>query len=248
VATVTTLTARDLSDVLGVLAEAAAADGETPFEQSLIHRLMKVIPADYGGYYEHTSQGRPRFQIESTRVWGEQAVRQWEEAVASVMPHWPLHDEKLYGFETAVRFSDFVNGRQKKRNPWYAEVMRPKSHEYECKLLLPKASGGVRGFFFVREHGRTDFDERDRVVLTVLRSHLAAIRDRWERRRRPAGLTAREAEVLDLLREGLTNREIARRLVISTGTVRTHVEHILGKLDVHNRAAAIARASQLAHT
>ncbi len=47
---------------------------------------------------------------------------------------------------------------------------------------------------------------------------------------------------MDLAREGLTNKEIARRLVISTGTVRTHFEHIFAKLAVHTRTAAINRA------
>jgi DNA-binding NarL/FixJ family response regulator len=55
------------------------------------------------------------------------------------------------------------------------------------------------------------------------------------------GLTQREVEVLSLVREGLTNAEIARRLVVSTTTVRTHLENIFEKLDVHTRTAA-ARA------
>jgi DNA-binding NarL/FixJ family response regulator len=57
-----------------------------------------------------------------------------------------------------------------------------------------------------------------------------------------AGLTLRERELVVLLREGLTNQEIAERLVISTGTVRTHLENIFDKLGVHTRTAAVARA------
>jgi DNA-binding NarL/FixJ family response regulator len=55
-------------------------------------------------------------------------------------------------------------------------------------------------------------------------------------------LTAREREVLTLLADGLSQREIAERLVISANTVGTHLEHILGKLDVHSRAQAVAVA------
>ncbi|MEU5582686.1 MULTISPECIES: LuxR C-terminal-related transcriptional regulator [Streptomyces] len=55
-------------------------------------------------------------------------------------------------------------------------------------------------------------------------------------------LTAREREVLDLLARGHGNREIARRLVLSEKTVRNHVTHIFAKLQVHDRAMAVARA------
>jgi DNA-binding CsgD family transcriptional regulator len=54
------------------------------------------------------------------------------------------------------------------------------------------------------------------------------------------GLTPREAEVLTLLAQGLTNRQIARALFISEKTAGVHVSHIYAKLDVHSRAAATA--------
>jgi len=56
--------------------------------------------------------------------------------------------------------------------------------------------------------------------------------------RSPAGLTRREREVLRLLTEGLTNKEIAERLVVSLPTVSTHVASIFNKLGVTSRAAA----------
>ncbi|MDZ5619750.1 LuxR C-terminal-related transcriptional regulator [Nocardioides sp. HM23] len=52
----------------------------------------------------------------------------------------------------------------------------------------------------------------------------------------PGGLTRREREVAELLAEGLSNKEIAARLVISQRTVETHVEHVLGKLGISSRA------------
>jgi DNA-binding NarL/FixJ family response regulator len=53
-------------------------------------------------------------------------------------------------------------------------------------------------------------------------------------------LTLREHEVLALLAEGLTNREIAERLVVSEGTAKTHVARILLKLGARNRTEAAA--------
>jgi DNA-binding NarL/FixJ family response regulator len=57
-------------------------------------------------------------------------------------------------------------------------------------------------------------------------------------------LSDREREVLALLAEGLRNREIAERLVISEATVKTHVRHVLEKLRFRNRAEAAAFAAR----
>ncbi|MGW0040819.1 response regulator [Rhodococcus sp. NPDC003348] len=64
-----------------------------------------------------------------------------------------------------------------------------------------------------------------------------------DRMRRPdQALTAREAELLALLAEGLTNKELGRRLFISEATVKTHLAHIYAKLGVDSRAAAVSIA------
>lgn len=57
-----------------------------------------------------------------------------------------------------------------------------------------------------------------------------------------AALTDREREVLDLLAQGLTNKEIAERLVITTNTVKRHLKAVFEKLAVHTRSAAAAKA------
>lgn len=64
-------------------------------------------------------------------------------------------------------------------------------------------------------------------------------------RRHAAGLTPRQAEVLDLLAEGLTNVEIADRLFVSHRTVENHVAAVLMKLDAANRSAAVETAREL---
>jgi RNA polymerase sigma factor (sigma-70 family) len=55
-------------------------------------------------------------------------------------------------------------------------------------------------------------------------------------------LTEREREVFDLLARGMTNKEIAEALVITTNTVKRHLKAIFEKLKVHTRSAAAAKA------
>lgn len=59
-----------------------------------------------------------------------------------------------------------------------------------------------------------------------------------------ADLSPREVEILAAVARGLSNREIARALVISEATVKTHLVHVFTKLDVESRTAAVARARE----
>jgi DNA-binding CsgD family transcriptional regulator len=80
---------------------------------------------------------------------------------------------------------------------------------------------------------------RERGIRDVRRGPRAATRDN------PAGMTARELEVLALVAEGLRNAEIAERLFVSEKTVGHHVSAILRKLDVRTRSQAGAEAARL---
>ena len=59
---------------------------------------------------------------------------------------------------------------------------------------------------------------------------------------RPSALTAREQQVLQLVAQGRTNREIADKLVVSENTVKNHLRNILAKLHLENRVQAAAYA------
>jgi len=69
-------------------------------------------------------------------------------------------------------------------------------------------------------------------------------REQDEASKRLSRLTRREREVLGLLAEGISNEGIAQALVISPETARTHIQNVLGKLDVHSRLEAAAFARQ----
>jgi ATP/maltotriose-dependent transcriptional regulator MalT len=58
-------------------------------------------------------------------------------------------------------------------------------------------------------------------------------------------LSQRETEVLRLIADGATNKEIANELILTVNTVKRHISNIFGKLHVSNRAQAIARSRDL---
>jgi two-component system, NarL family, nitrate/nitrite response regulator NarL len=84
--------------------------------------------------------------------------------------------------------------------------------------------------------GETAFSHR--VAATLLRQVGASSVERIDRR--GAGLTSREREILSLIDEGLSNKEIASRLYIEVSTVKNHVHNILEKLGARRRAEAAA--------
>jgi DNA-binding NarL/FixJ family response regulator len=70
-----------------------------------------------------------------------------------------------------------------------------------------------------------------------------AFRIAERRRQAPAELTPRQLELLQYVAQGYTNTQIARRMGLSEGTVRTHLNHIYERLGVTGRTAAVTRMS-----
>jgi DNA-binding CsgD family transcriptional regulator len=149
---------------------------------------------------------------------------------------------------SVVKTSDFYSMRQWHSTGMYIDCIRPQGIERHLMLALPELpepaaeAGRYLRLVFHRGPG-PDFSERDRALLVLLRPHLYQACLDAERRRHPVPrLTPRQNDLVRLLAAGHTNTQIARRLGISEGTVRTHLERIYERLGVSSRTAAVIRA------
>jgi DNA-binding NarL/FixJ family response regulator len=117
--------------------------------------------------------------------------------------------------------------------------------------VLSALRAGARGYL-TKDAGA---EEISRAIETVARGGaaldsavqrhvVAALADGTDAAALPDGLTPREAEVLGLIAGGLSNGEIAARLVVSRATVKTHVNRVFAKAGVRDRAQAVAYADR----
>ena len=119
--------------------------------------------------------------------------------------------------------------------------------------LLEAISAGAAGYL-LKDVSRFELLQTIRIIveggsflnqelMTKSLQQLAARREPLQREHAPfERLTPREEEVLKVLAQGLSNKEIAAQLVVSVATVKTHVEHIIQKLHVSDRTQAAVKA------
>ncbi len=145
---------------------------------------------------------------------------------------------------SVTKCSDFYSARQWNNTGMFVDAaVGGYRFDYEMMVCLPEGPAPTRlmRLLFFREDG-SDFSERDRAVLTLLRPHLItayeAAKCAWEG---PSRLTARQWEILRYVAAGHSNYQIARRLHVAEGTVRKHLENTFARLGVSSRVAALAR-------
>jgi DNA-binding CsgD family transcriptional regulator len=157
------------------------------------------------------------------------------------------HPVRAGDLRAVVKTSDFYSARQWHSTGMYIDCIRPQGLEHHLGVTLrelPEMAGPGRYVrLFLHRGPGPDFSERDRALLVLLRPHLHQACLDAERCRHPVPrLTPRQNDLLHLVAAGHTNTQIARRLGISEGTVRTHLENIYERLGVSSRTAAVARA------
>lgn len=192
--------------------------------EAVLHRLAELIPCANAVHFEHAGV----VAVAGDLVFTAAVV----EAAELFALQRPTAAERLTTSDGAVRLSDRVTRSELERLDFYQEAMRPVGVEDELMILFP-SEDGIAGFSFLRERPFTD---RERTMLELLAPHLA------HARRGDPRLTQREWEILSWVARGKTNKEIATSLLVKPSTVRKHLENVYGKLGVHTRTAAVARA------
>jgi LuxR family transcriptional regulator, maltose regulon positive regulatory protein len=131
------------------------------------------------------------------------------------------------------------------RREWYryhslfAEVLRLSLSEEEHKRLHQAAAA------WCEANGLDEMAEHHARLGGVLPGSLGTVELRRKNQPLIEPLSEREFEVLDLIAAGQSNAAIAGELFIAVGTVKRHINHIYGKLGVHSRTQALAKAKEL---
>jgi DNA-binding CsgD family transcriptional regulator len=236
-----TLTETDLDSLLAVTRRYDDDGGEAlPWE--LLHDLRGLIRCDQLAASGQDSSTMSTFADQSLEVDQPSADELIELEAVFAMHFWGStcsYPDRTGDIESVLRGSDLMPDHEYHQTGMYADYDRHFGAEHELMVCLDAGRPGrTLRLLFIRGAG-SDFDDRDVAVLTLLRPHLQAAYLAAERRRRGVtALTSRQQQLLPYLAAGLSNRQIARRLGVSEGTVRKHLENMFARLDVHSRTAA----------
>lgn len=246
----------DLEAILGFLVDVNDIQSDEPWPVEVLARLSRLVPCDSLSYQELDLRSR-RFLDMVALTPGDDEEDDEDESLYWTVGPCPITEYRARtGDLTAVRMSDVIGQQRYHQLPFYQEYFRPVGFDNVLDLGISAVPQRLRSFVFIRESGASDFSERDRAVLELLRPHLRALEARAALRRLLSDaaieldeqetstdpqLTAREREVLLLVAEGKTNAQIAALLWVAPSTVKKHLEHVYEKTGVGRRAGAASR-------
>ena len=236
-----TASGRDLHALAGVIRADRGEPSEEGVAPSLLSDLLGLVRCDHLLFIGSDSSR----QVSWVAQVAPAEVSDWFDPAAGWKHYWSSpasYPDRSGDLLSITTISDFYTRRQFHNTGMYADYLGPGGVEAEVMVCLSAPPGCSRRLVFFRGHG-PDFDGRDRLLLALLRPHLNEAYQELSRRRRAVpGLTSRQWELLRLLASGHSNAEIARELVVSTHTIRKHLENIFARLGVTSRTAAVAKA------
>jgi len=237
------LSNRDVQAMLRMLRryDSPAEDEVLPDELAL--DLLDLIPCDVASIVGQDSVRHSTFAAqglgEFTTEIDEPEDPFWVHYADSLPCSYPCRSGDI---ASVTKISDFFSVRQWRDTAMYDQFPVEDRFDHEIMVCLPVGPAHTRTLrlIFFRQAG-PDFTDRDRAVLTLLRPHLhAAYLAARQSRAGLTPLTTRQREIMQYVAAGHTNYQIARRLHLSEGTVRKHLENAFTRLQATNRAGAIA--------
>jgi DNA-binding CsgD family transcriptional regulator len=237
---VRTIVDRDVDALLRLTATRDEPDTAAALPWAMLDELRTLIPCDdlliWG---QDFTRGTAPF---ITQERGELSLAPPQEVFDS--HYWDClscaYPERSGDLASVTRLSDFYDDRTCRTSAMARSSSGDIGILRELRVCIPAGPGRILRLLLWRGPG-PDFTERDRAILSLLRPHLHMAYLESERRRRGVdGLTKRQTQVLACVAAGYSNTQIARRLGMSEGTVRKHLENIFSQLHVHSRTAAVA--------
>jgi DNA-binding CsgD family transcriptional regulator len=250
----------DIALMLRFLHEASEVEGPEVFTEAVLEAFLELIPATFGAacnaFSGAVADVRPdaRSVLSFSEIdcdWCSNIQVPWTDEIDEICRQYVACSEPIPPVAPfighAIRQSDVLSVREQRRNELLRALEPVTGVEDTLCLWLAPSGEAVQlrriQFASARRGGSSDRDVR---VLELLAPHLTRLYARAAARRAAAHalgvLTPREHEIIRLVANARTNREIARTLWITPNTVRTHLEHIFEKLGVTNRTAAAAVA------
>ena len=236
---------RDLHGLLDVVGSIGYDPEADTFSLELLSALQTVVDAVWTDYIVEPRPPAQGILIEQSVAMAEDPWEDgpWQDVFWDLIPAYPITAAPRVGVRLLW---DVTTRRTLRRNAFFREWVIPADRLLQAMVTLPdRPDGARRSIMFNTEAEGRPFGERQRAILETVRPYLCRpieVADAVRRRQRAAGLTPRELEILSAVREGLTNAEIAARLVVSPATVRTHLVNVSTKLGAHTRAEAAALA------
>jgi DNA-binding CsgD family transcriptional regulator len=235
-------------DSAPVLTRFEAAQRADPLSQLQAHALgvvVAVVPAAVAVFFAVTRRqrvGNGVFEVDSPER--AHTAREWARYVSRADALDPFSPRRLAGVAAAVvTMRDVVGNDGLERTP-YGRFLREHGLGDQAALYLRAAGAIVGGVTLMREADTATFEPHELGLLRRLQpllehvyveAHEPSLAGDGQKALLMATLTAREAEVAELVGAGATNAEIARALYMSLGTVKTHLRQIYSKLGVRNR-------------
>ncbi|WP_432727951.1 response regulator transcription factor [Variovorax sp. W6] len=237
------LTAPEQQALRGVFALLAEDDrGEQEIRERLGRALLDLLHADqFASFVWDAGSGS----------FGSRVALHMDPANLDSYARWHQHHDPitfvLQSRRRATRVTEVMPQRELMRTPFFNDFLARDGLHWGMNLHAFEGDHALGDLRIWRRKGRGDFGDHEKALLDLIEPAFAGALQRAQRAaaaaippRAPASdalLSAREQEVARCVREGLTDKEIARRMAVSVPTVRTYLRRIFDKLGIERRSA-----------